>query len=525
MEVKDDFKRTEKSIANAFTGIIGQIIQYIFHYAVRTVFIYNFGKTYLGLNGLFTNILSILNLAELGIGTAIIYQLYETIAKKDIEKTKQYLAFYKKVYRVIGFIVLGIGLAALPILPFIIKEKLDRVNIYLIYLFYLANSIFSYWFFAYRNAIITANQEQYKTQRITYLLNIISSLVQIFSMVVFKSIYAFLLIPISTTIISNLLSGILIGRWYPFIHEPVKGVLSKDEVKLILRNVYSLMLHKLSYIVLNSTDDVVLSAMAGITIVGIYSNYTLLVGAVLTAIGMMFVSMTASIGNLNIIGTKEKKLKIYEALNFAHFWLYGVSSVLLYNLLTPFITLWIGDTYLLGDITTAIICINFLTKGLRQGTILFLHACGLFYESRLAPVVSSILNILLSIILVRLLNPYNLAVAGVLIGTIISELAVTWWFDGRLVNRKIFEISPKRYYIKYWEYIIVTLVSGLATKLVYSLYQFSNPVINLIYMVTVGFAVVNIIFYLIYGRSSEFKYIYMVFKKKILYGIFKKNKS
>lgn len=513
MEQNRNVGRTRKGFKNAITGFVGQLIQYLFQYAVRSIFIYQLGKTYLGLNGLFINIISVLNITELGIGTAIIYQLYHTVASGDEEKTKQYLYFYKIVYRYIGIILLIVGILATPILPYITKGNIEGINIYLIYFLYLLRTATSYWFFTYRNAIVEAFQEKYRILIITYILNIISDIIQIICLFIFANIYVFLVIPVITLLITNLIKGIKIGRWYPFILEKPKGKLDKAEVSAITKNVSSLLLYKISYVILNSTDNIVLSTLAGVIIVGKYSNYLLLVGSVLTVVGNIFLSLTSSIGNLNVVSTKEHKLEIYNYLNFANFWLYGFCTVCLYNLLTPFITLWIGTDYLLGEPATIIICFNFLVNGLRQTTRDFRSACGLFYEGRFMPAISSGLNIVLSIVLVKLLIPYHLEIVGVLLGTIISELCVTWWYDGWLINRRAFGITPKNYYLNYCKYIMIVCATAAFVRKLSSLYILRNKIAEMCFSLFLCTFVTNSIFILLFHKTKEFQYYYKLIMK------------
>lgn len=515
MEQNRNADRTGKGLKNAITGFVGQIIQYLFQYAVRSIFIYKLGETYLGLNGLFTNVLSILNITELGIGTAIIYQLYQTVASQNEEKTKQYIFFYKKVYRYIGIIILSCGILLMPLLPYITKGNVEHINIYLIYFLYLMNSVFSYWFFAYRNAIIEAYQEKYRIMILTYIIYFASAIIQIICLLLFANVYIYLIVPIVTLIIANFIKGIMIGRWYPFILKKPNGKLQRSEITAIIKNVYSLLLNKIGYVILNSTDNIVLSVLSGIIIVGKYSNYLLLVGAVLTAVGTIFLSLTSSIGNLNVVSTREHKLEIYNYLNFANFWLYGFCAVCLYNLLTPFITLWIGTKYLLGEPATIIICFNFLANGLRQTTRDFRSACGLFYEGRYMPAASSCCNLILSVILVKLLLPYHLEIAGVLLGTIISEFCITWWYDGWLVNRRVFGMSPRQYYLNYFKYLCIACATSVLTRYLGSFCRVQSLIAELGIKLILCTITVNALFLLLFYKTKEFKYFYSLIQNVI----------
>ena len=267
--------RTEKSLLNILTGVVGQILSFVLSFAIRTVFIHTLGEVYLGLNGLYTNILSVLNLTELGIGTAIVIELYRTVALNDEEKTKQYLQFYKKAYYCIGLCILTIGLILTPFLNYFIKdtESVALINYRLVFLLYLFNTAFSYFFFAYRNSILQANQQEYKLRIINYIFKFVEMILQIITLIIFKNIYVYLIIPLILGCIATVVKGILIGKWYPFILEKPKGKLSKEEVENTKKNIFSVALYKISGTVINSTDNIIVSSFSSIILTGIYSNY------------------------------------------------------------------------------------------------------------------------------------------------------------------------------------------------------------------------------------------------------------
>lgn len=294
--------RIEKSMLNVLTGTLGQIISFVLSFAIRTVFIQTLGTVYLGLNGLYTNILSVLNLTELGLGTAIVIELYRTVATNDEEKSKQYLQFYRKAYYFIGICILAIGLALTPFLQYFINDSdaLGLINYKLVFLLYLFNTVFSYFFYAYRDAILCANQQEYKARIITYIFKFIEMILQIITLVFFKNIYIYLIIPIILGCLSTVVKGILIGKWFPFILEKPEGKLSKEELKTTGKNIFSVALYKVSGTVINSTDNIILSSYISIILTGLYSNYLTLTAAVNTILSKLFSAFTASLGNLNV---------------------------------------------------------------------------------------------------------------------------------------------------------------------------------------------------------------------------------
>ncbi len=510
MDIKmNSSSRTEKSLLNVLTGVIGQILSFVLSFAIRTVFIHTLGEAYLGLNGLYTNILSVLNLTELGIGTAIVIELYRTVALKDEEKTKQYLQFYKKAYYCIGLCILTIGLILTPFLNYFIKdtESVALINYRLVFLLYLFNTAFSYFFFAYRNSILQANQQEYKLRIINYIFKFVEMILQIITLIIFKNIYLYLIIPLILGCIATVVKGILIGKWYPFILEKPKGKLSKEEVKNTKKNIFSVALYKISGTVINSTDNIIVSSFISIILTGIYSNYLILISAVNTMLEILFSAFTASLGNLNVeaAGNIEKKYSIFKILSFLNFWMYGFCSVCFLVLFDPFIRIWIGEKYIMNSLTEYIIVVNFLIVGLQETIGTHRAAYGLFYKGKYRPVFSVLLNIISSIVFVKIF-PAEYGIVAVLLGTIVSNIAVSWWFDSYLVFKYAFNKKPISFYVTFWKRFIYVMIIGIIFRKISMLLPFSGITEVIIDGILVTI-VYNVIFILLFFQKDEFKYL------------------
>lgn len=510
MDIKmNSSSRTEKSLLNVLTGVIGQILSFVLSFAIRTVFIHTLGEAYLGLNGLYTNILSVLNLTELGIGTAIVIELYRTVALNNEEKTKQYLQFYKKAYYCIGLCILTIGLILTPFLNYFIKdtESVALINYRLVFLLYLFNTAFSYFFFAYRNSILQANQQEYKLRIINYIFKFVEMILQIITLIIFKNIYLYLIIPLILGCIATVVKGILIGKWYPFILEKPKGKLSKEEVKNTKKNIFSVALYKISGTVINSTDNIIVSSFISIILTGIYSNYLILISAVNTMLEILFSAFTASLGNLNVeaAGNIEKKYSIFKILSFLNFWMYGFCSVCFLVLFDPFIRIWIGEKYIMNSLTEYIIVVNFLIVGLQETIGTHRAAYGLFYKGRYRPVFSVLLNIISSIVFVKIF-PAEYGIVAVLLGTIVSNIAVSWWFDSYLVFKYAFNKKPISFYVTFWKRFIYVMIIGIIFRKISMLLPFSGIMEVIIDGILVTI-VYNVIFILLFCKKDEFKYL------------------
>ena len=502
--------RTQKSFYNVITGIFGQMFSFVLSFVIRTVFIHTLGEVYLGLDGLYSNILSVLSLTELGLGTAIVIELYRTVAEKNDEKTKQYLQFYKKAYNCIGGVILGAGLIITPFLHLFINDAeavAELINYKFVFLFYLGNVSFSYFSFAYRLSILQAHQQEYKSRILTYIFKTGETILQIITLLIFKSIYAYLIIPLALGIVQTIVRGILIGKWFPIVKEKPEGKLSKDEVKTTAKNIYSVALYKISGTVINSTDNIILSSFISIVITGMYSNYLVITSAIKTILEKLFTAFIASLGNLNVEAGDDinKKYTIFKTLSFMNFWAYGFCAVCLFVLFDPFISIWIGDKFIMNTATEFMIVFDLLVVGLQETIGTHRAAYGLFYKGRYRPVFSVLLNIVLSILFVKVL-PTEYGVVAVLLGTVLSNLCVSWWFDSYLVHKHAFNMKPFKFYGTYWLRMLYSILFCVGLRFGCNLIPLSG-VLQFIVYALICFVVYNVFFVLFFYRKPEFIYL------------------
>ena len=308
--------RTKNSILNISTGAIVQIINKLMAFAVRTVFIEMLNSEYLGVNGLFTNILSILSFAELGIGTAIIFNMYKPVAEDDIPKIKSLMYLYKKSYNVIGIVIFLLGLCVIPFMGIIVKDTPNiEENIILIYVLFLINTSMSY-FFTYKKSIISAHQKEIVINKIDSIFYICKSIVEIIFLVLFRNYIVYLIIGILATFTENMVLAYKANKMYPYLKEKDAKELDKKEKKGIMQNVKSLVIYKIGGVIMNGTDNILISSMINVTTVGYCSNYTLIINAVTSIVTSALNGLTASVGNLNAVGEKKRKEEIFYLITF-----------------------------------------------------------------------------------------------------------------------------------------------------------------------------------------------------------------
>ena len=499
--------RTENSIINSAMSIVTQVLTVVLNFAVKTVFIKMLNDEYLGVNGLFTNIITMLSLADLGIGIAIPYSLYKPLANKDEHKINVLMNFYKKVYTIIGIAVLLIGLSLTPFLGLIIKDIPKNVpHLSLIYILFVIHSASSY-FFVYKKFLIDSDQKGYITSRIIFTFSTLLSIIQIILLVTTKNYILFLLSSIILVIIQNIYISSKANKLYPFIKNKTDEKLEKEDMEGIKKNVSSLFIYKVGTVIMNGTDNIIISKFIGLIIVGFYSNYVLIINSITTVLNQIFNAITSSIGNLVVTTNKKRSKEVYDNLNFANFWLYALFGVCIIVLINPFINVWIGKKYVMGFSIVFLLVLNFYVLGMQSVTNSFRNAYGLFWIAKYRPIIMVIINIVISVVLVQFIG-----IEGVLIGTLISRLVTTAWLDPYIVHKYGFEISPKSYYIDYLKYLVIFIAISIILNYFVSMIAINNIFILILIAILVVISV-NVILVLLFFKTSEFNYFYDKIKK------------
>lgn len=492
--------RVQNSLNNIIFGLSGQAISCVMGFIVRTIFIKTLGIEYLGVDGLFSNILTLLSLANLGFDTAIIYSLYRPLSENDKEQIAGLMNLYQKAYKIIGLVVLLIGLSLMPFLSYLMNGKTNINNINYIYLLFLFNSVLSY-FFVYKQSIIIADQRSYIISKINSAGTIISNLTQIIFLLVTRNYIIVLAAQILFRVLQNIYISNKADKIYPFLKGKKNLKLSKAEKKGFFLVLYSLVLYRISGVVINGTDNIVISKFVGLISVGMYSNYLLVTATLNTFLSQIFYSIAASVGNLNVTESSDKKYFIFRTINFANFWVYGFFSVVLWNLINPFITLWLGQQYVLHKFVVFAVLLNFYTSGMQNAATTFRETCGLFIKGKYVPVAAAIINIAISIILAQ-----GMGIAGVLLGTVVSRLCTYFWYDPYVSFKNVFNKPVLAYFVRYIWFAILVVISAVVTGIFTGTLQ-NNTFFNIALRVVICVVTPNVIFFVMFRKSSEFKYL------------------
>lgn len=508
------------SLKNSFYGIISQLIIIFIGFFSRKVFVDLLPAAYLGLNGLFSNVISILSLTELGFGTAAIYALYKPLASNNERKLTALMNLYAKIYRIMFFVVMILGFCMMPSIPYLIKEMPDLPHIYFIYYLFVINSALSY-LFAYKRSLLFADQKNFKIMQVTTICKLVMTLLQVAILYLTQSYILYLIIMIAMGFIENFTISRMVDKTYPYLKVYRDEKIDEETKHELVKNTKALIMHKVGSIAVFQTDNLITSAFVGITTVGIYSNYTMIVNQLHTLIGTVIDGAKASIGNYNANESDENKLKIFFKLNFVNHIIYSFCTTALFCLLNPFIGfLWLKkEEYLFSIGIVTLICIYFYIRGMRYSYNLFKETSGVYHPDRYKSILEALMNILLSILLVNFFG-----FAGVLLGTIITTLCVPYVIEVYVTFKYVFHMKPWVYYKAFLWNVISTLIMVSLSYFICSMFSNINFVIFVLMGIICGIVslVVNLIFY---GRSEEFKYFYELIKRLLTTRLSKLSKK
>ncbi|MEW4354200.1 transporter [Streptococcus pneumoniae] len=461
--------RTQQAWYNSVSTIGIFSLRFIFQFINRMIFLRFLGVYYLGLNGIFTSILGMLSLAELGIGTSIIYALYKPIAENRQGKIAAYMQLYRKIYRLIAFVIFLLGLLVLPFLPTILQETGLTGELISIYLLFLLNSVIGYLLFSYKRSLLVAYQENYVISWIDFGIFILSSIAQWLVLWGTQNYLLVLVMIVLATIVSNLFVAQVVDKRHPLGNAKIEGLTSAEKSSL-KKNVIGNLAGNIAGVIVFSTDNILMSSFISVTAVGLYSNYTIITKNLDSLLLQLMSSQNASVGNLVHSADSDKVYQIFKRYNFLNFVLAFLLSLLVNALIQPFLRIWLGEEYLLSSWTVMLLSIYMFIQMYRYAGFIFYNAYGLYWESRYKPIAEAILNLVFSLLF---LIVFKWGIEGILLGTICSTLLTNTWFEPYIIFKYGLKRSIREYLwinIKQWGLFLVslTVIFGLKDSLLMS---------------------------------------------------------
>lgn len=491
--------RTEYTVINTTVGIGGYILNTILGFVCRVVFTQCLSADYLGVNGLFTNILAMLSFAELGVGSAVVFALYKPLAENDEAKVASLVKFYSKAYRLIGGVVAAAGLVMLPFLNLIITEQPNiHENIYVLYLINLFNTASTY-FFSYRTSLVIAAQRNYIVSAVNYAVTIVQSGIQIVLLLITRNYIAYLLVQTVGVFINNAIVYVLAGRIFPYIRKKNILPLLKEEKSSIFQNTRDLLIYKISGLLVNNTDNILITFFSGLVSTGIVSNYTMLVTTLGSLMNLLFNGLTASVGNHNALETKQKKYEMFSFLNMMNFWVFGWGALGILYCSSDIVKLFFGNEYVMPMSIPLVMAVNFFSVGMMNAVWTYKHTMGLFHYGRFMQIGTAILNIVFSIVLGNLLGVF-----GILAATFVARLFTSLWYDPYAVFVHGFEKSPWLYVRKIANYMVILLIAAALCQLAFTVVR-GPLIVQVLLKILLCSLVTNVVFALILFRSPEFQ--------------------
>jgi len=491
-------KNVSRNIIYAFAN---KFVAFVLPFVARTIILYLLGEDYLGIGSLFTSVLSFLSLAELGLGSAIVYSMYKPIAENDTDKICALLSYYRDLYRKIGMAILLIGTILVPAIPYLIKgDPPQGVNVYILFYIYLINTVISYFFAGYKQSLVTAHQRSDIVSKISLFVNVVIQVGQILVLVCTRNFYAYACVPVVGTVLTNIFNQVVTNKRYPQLQ--CRGKLDEESREGIRKRLSGLVGTKLNSVVVHSADTLVISAFLSLRDTAVYGNYYYIMNAVNAFVVLFFSSLTASVGNSLVTETQEKNLSLFYKISFINAWISGWCAVCLMCLFHPFMVLWTGEglTYPLG-VEIALV-LYFFIFSIQRTMLVFKDAAGIWYEDRFRAYVCMTVNIILNLLLVRVIGIYGVVLSSVLA----FSISVPW--ANYTLFHYLFKTGERQNLLKLLYYGLVTLVTAVLCYQITSRLPLGATKPALMGWLFVRFLIClilpNLLFALLYCRQQEF---------------------
>lgn len=465
-----------KSILIVSVSIVSKLILLAAALFVRRLLIQRLGNDINGLNSLFSSIIGMLGVAELGIGRAITFSMYSPIIKDNKQQVAALYCLYKKWYLIIGIVILVIGIIIIPLLPYLINdyEQLS-VNVYISFFLSLIAVVLSYGFSA-KTSLIEAYKDNYITTGLMTVSYLVRYALQIAAILIWRSFTVFLICQIIGTLVLWALTEIAVRQKHGDIivlHEDV----DTETKTVVTRNVKAMVMHKVGTIMVNSVDSIIISGFIGVVLLGKYSNYNYIAAVLVSVLALFFTPLTSVVGHLCAEGNQEKSKGYFDYFYSLNFIIGVVFFLGYYAVIDSVVSLLFGTGLSVSHAIAFIITLNQFVQYMRNASLLFRNASGTFHNDRWKPIAEGVANIILSLLFV-VVFPEEYRVVGVIVATIITNLLICDTVEPFVVFKHVFGRSPKDFYIKNYGYI------GLFTLALFSLTYLtrttSSPITGLI---------------------------------------------
>lgn len=492
-------ERGKNAARNVLFGGAYRIYAMLMPFVMRTVLLYQLGVDFLGLDSLFTSVLQVLNLAELGVGSAMVYSMYKPIVEDDRETICALLNLYRKIYYVIGLIILIAGLAISPLIPVLVKGAVpEGMSLSTLYYLNLGGTVLSYWVFAYKGCLFDAHQRLDVAHKLHLIVDTLKYAVAILLVCVWHNYYLYLIARLGFELVYNASRFRYAGKHYPELAP--KGILDPVKKKQILSRVRDLFTARLGGVVMNSADALVISAYLGLHELAVYQNYYFIVSSLRACLEVILSSSLAGIGNSLLTETKEKNYWDFRRLTFIFCWITGLACCMLMALYQPFMRLWTGDELLLPMSVVISLVVYLYVVEVNRITNIYKDAAGIWHEDRFRPLTAAVVNVLLNVVTIRYIGIF-----GVIFSTVIAFAAVELPWLIRNLFKLIFPRTNRGQYVRQLlRYMLTVAVVCAATYGVCTVFKL-DLIPTLIVRAVISFLMPNLLFLAAYRRTEEFQ--------------------
>lgn len=442
-------ERSKNTIRNIIFGFVYRAIVMIIPFIIRTIIIYKLGVEYVGINSLFVSILQVLSVAELGFAAAINFALYGPVAKNDTEKVRELVALLRSIYLIVGVVITVAGLIVTPFIGFLVKGDVPAdINLYLLYLIYLSNTVITYFVYGYKNSILNVYQRNDVISKISSVVEITRGLIQVGVLLLTKNYYIYIAMLPVFTLVSSLVTGYITNRMHPELN--VKMKFSFKGIGAIKKQLGGIAIGRISLVCRNSFDSIIISAVLGLTMTAIYSNYYLIFSSVTGFLTIFLTSMGASVGNSLVTESIEKNERDHRKFDFYYMFIIGFCTICMFGLYQPFMEIWVGKDLMFGYFTMILFCIYFYSNGLAQVRSVYSEAAGLWWHFRYFSIGEMVANLLLNIGL-----GIWWGVDGIIFATIITSFVCSFVSISIITYNKLFKCSAKKYFLLNAMYMLI----------------------------------------------------------------------
>lgn len=497
--------RSAKSAKNLLFGVISQGVSVLLTFVIRIVLVRQVGILSVSLNGLFNEVIAMLSLAELGVGSAIVYSLYKPLAEHNEKKIVKLMNMYKTAYRNIAMAIFGMGLCLLPFIQHIVtKVDISDNYIRLVFFLFLTQTASSY-LFSYKSSLLNADQNAHVVSKITTVVRLVGEAINIICLFAFHNYIIYLIVEILITVSINIIISGQVDKMYPFLNR--KDELLNVEKRMIFKNMKNIFIGSLSGRITNSTDNILISVLVGTYEVGIYTGYSTLASGLRKIIDQLDNATAGSVGNLMAEGNAQKCDEVLKKMSFINYFFGSLFACLLYCLSSTLVRIMYGEEYtyntdsMLGLLVIFVFSINFFLTVLKSPLWRFMQVSGLFAKDKNISIAGSTANLIISIVL-----GIKLGTLGILIGTI-ATLLIQIVLKIRLLYKDAFKISSLKFYLRYIIYGFFGILGMLLAKFICAEIISGNLYIDLILKAIVAAFVPLCINYIIFCRTKEYSYL------------------